>query len=695
MSFLSPAFLFALAALGVPVWLHLARRRKIVPIPFSSLRYLKQASARVRRQARLEDLGLLILRLLVIAALVLALARPVINERRSLLGLEWPRAAVVVVDATAGMGARVGDGTRLDEAKRLAEAWIRQLSVRDKVALWVLTDRVEKPVPVPVAGRDEVLVALSALQPSEGSASLAPVFAAAREWAREETRGMQEVVVFTDNAPAAWDWPAQTFFKASWPKNGPRLLVVQTDNEKPGNLCLREVTVQGSQARAGRTVEGSARIENHSGAAATDLLEVKVGGQSVLRKSVDLPPEGSADVPFSFAVPAENGTVLAGEASLTGDTLTADDRWVFALPAQRTVPVAVVENVSGTVGRVRPSFFLGRALAAGGAAAVETLESTAWNNHSLAKTQAVFATGGALAAEADWRKAVEFVKSGGTLVLFANNSPEKPPPEWPVGVGQEMSLPPGRVATKLLTPEHPLFRGLWSPASPFPPLPQGTALRCAPAAGGRVLATLAGELPLVVESVLGNGRLVWLNTSADRAWGDLPLSPAFVPLMHQLARLRDLSTRAPTQRWVGEAWPTVEGASWPRADDASASSRATKSGLFPAVASDGQPVWQCAVNVRRDESELRPASEDAIAALLPGKLVTGSAGLQQWQMDAQRQVPLWPWFLALAGFFFLTESWLAHRAALRRGGGPVGPVPGLPATGAARPPKTREGSLAV
>ena len=41
-------------------------------------------------------------------------------------------------------------------------------------------------------------------------------------------------------------------------------------------------------------------------------------------------------------------------------------------------------------------------------------------------------------------------------------------------------------------------------------------------------ATLAGELPLLVELPRGKGRVLWLNVSADRSWGDLPLSPVFV-----------------------------------------------------------------------------------------------------------------------------------------------------------------------
>ena len=133
----------------------------------SSLRYLKRASARMRRRARVEDIALLLARCLLVALLALALARPVISSRKSIFGLEWPRAVVVVVDATASMNWHGASGTRLSQAKRQAADWIGNLSTNDKVALWVLTDHLEKTVPEPVSDHRMVLRALAEVK--EGS----------------------------------------------------------------------------------------------------------------------------------------------------------------------------------------------------------------------------------------------------------------------------------------------------------------------------------------------------------------------------------------------------------------------------------------------------------------------------------------------------------------------------------------------
>ena len=75
---LLPAGLLALFALLVPLLLHLARRTEQQPTVFAALRWL-QASQRPRRQVRFDELPLLALRLLLLAALALLLAQPVLS----------------------------------------------------------------------------------------------------------------------------------------------------------------------------------------------------------------------------------------------------------------------------------------------------------------------------------------------------------------------------------------------------------------------------------------------------------------------------------------------------------------------------------------------------------------------------------------------------------------------------------------
>jgi hypothetical protein len=76
---LFPAGLIALAALAIPIVLHIARRTESRTVDFAALRWL-EARPKPRRSLRLEELVLLATRLILLAALALWLARPVLRD---------------------------------------------------------------------------------------------------------------------------------------------------------------------------------------------------------------------------------------------------------------------------------------------------------------------------------------------------------------------------------------------------------------------------------------------------------------------------------------------------------------------------------------------------------------------------------------------------------------------------------------
>ena len=560
----------------------------------------------------------------------------------------------------AGAGA---DGTRFEAAKRLAREWIESLEARDEVALWVAGDRLEKPVPLPVSDHAMVMEALDKAEAGDGTASLAPAFAAAREWASQPGRGRKELIVLTDNGAAAWNWPAERYFRDEWDRGALSLVVLQPDLAAISNLALQEVTWDTGEARPERNVGGVARLANLAEAGADDLLEVRLGDTVVFRKAVTLPPGGTVDVPVRFGAPAGGGQMMAGEVALAGDGYAADDRWWFALPLRQPVPVLLLDAEPAYPGALRGSHFLARALAAGRGATVEVVAPGEWPERTLNGVAAVFATGRGLADEASWTKLREFAEAGGTVVLFGDGDDRGGWGGWPVAAGDEYPFPAGRIATKLLEPDHALFAGVWGEKLPFPPLSQRTARRCAAAGGAKVLATMAGELPLLVEQRAGKGRVYWLNASADRSWGDLPLSAAWVPLVQQLARAGEGVPGGGATRWVGDAWPGVgvDGVVW-----AGGEGRITRAGLHAGQVPGGARSWKCAANVPRAESELRPADSAVLGRILPGRTGSGAEGMRAWRDEMGREVPLWPWLLGGAALVFVAEGWWGARSGSKR-----------------------------
>src|SRR4051795_11422175 len=119
MGFLTPWFLAGVAAVGLPVWLHLLKKHKSTPVPFSSLMFFERRTQSSIKHRRLRYLVLFALRTLLILLLVLAFAHPYIQQRL-LPTQRTNEVTVLAIDNSLSMRA----GNLLDDAKRQAKSVI-------------------------------------------------------------------------------------------------------------------------------------------------------------------------------------------------------------------------------------------------------------------------------------------------------------------------------------------------------------------------------------------------------------------------------------------------------------------------------------------------------------------------------------------------------------------------------------------
>jgi len=80
MGFFTPWFLAGVAAVGLPVWLHMLRKHKTTPLPFSSLMFFEKRTQSSIKHRRLRYLLLFAARTLLLFLLALAFAHPFIRR---------------------------------------------------------------------------------------------------------------------------------------------------------------------------------------------------------------------------------------------------------------------------------------------------------------------------------------------------------------------------------------------------------------------------------------------------------------------------------------------------------------------------------------------------------------------------------------------------------------------------------------
>src|SRR5437868_15354456 len=132
MSLLNPLFMIGSLALAIPVLIHLVRREKSEIVPFSSLMFLLKVPKRSIRQQKMKNLLLMALRLLILALLVGAFARPYLTQPANpAAATANNRGVVLLLDNSYSMRY----GMNFDRLKAEARKRIDALGAGDKMAM--------------------------------------------------------------------------------------------------------------------------------------------------------------------------------------------------------------------------------------------------------------------------------------------------------------------------------------------------------------------------------------------------------------------------------------------------------------------------------------------------------------------------------------------------------------------------------
>ncbi|MCU0396641.1 MAG: BatA domain-containing protein [Cyclobacteriaceae bacterium] len=113
MSFVYPAFLWALAVLSIPIIIHLFNFRKTQKVYFSSNRFLRQVQEATSAKRKLKHYLILASRLLFLFFLVLAFAQPFIPAKEQ---VSAQQSIILYLDNSFSMSVPIGEKTRALDA---------------------------------------------------------------------------------------------------------------------------------------------------------------------------------------------------------------------------------------------------------------------------------------------------------------------------------------------------------------------------------------------------------------------------------------------------------------------------------------------------------------------------------------------------------------------------------------------------
>jgi len=520
MGFLAPWFLAGAVAAGLPIYLHLLRRHRTTPLPFSSLMFFERRTQSSIKHRRLRYLLLLAFRLAVILLLALAFANPFIQ--RSAASMSGEKLDLLVIDDSFSMRA----GTRLADAKRDALAFLGARKPSDRAQVMALASQLHV---LTEPTQDSALLhsAVDSIEPGDTRGSFGELARTLRSMA-ETVHTPIELHLFSDMQRSAM--PA-SFAEMSLPGNVS--VVPHPEAKAPeANWTVESVSAPGEvfdpkKARVQAVISGYHTPEGKK------TVSLVVNGKAIATQTVDVPANGRASVEFS-SLDVPYGLTRCEVRLDSGDSLQADDASLFAVKRSDPRKVLFVYESDDTRS---PLYF--RAALASAAESAFNLEAVTVDRVANAQPAGhdFVVLSDVASLPASFESALTtYVKGGGSVLIAAGTSAARHPHIPVFDDTITSSLYYSREGSRFQTvgetdPSYPSVEK----ANRLAGVKFYFAVRVA-GTNARVAARLTDQTPLLLEKKIGEGRVLLFASGLDNLTNDFPLHPVFIPFIDQTAR---------------------------------------------------------------------------------------------------------------------------------------------------------------
>ena len=668
MGFLAPWFLGGLAALGVPMFVHLLRRHKATPRPVSSLMFFERGTQSSTRHRKLRYLVLFALRCALVLVVVLAFANPYIRKATADAS---QRLLLIVLDHSFSMRA----GTRLGDAKQKALALLAGKPRGQKTQIMSLGGQLEVRTSA-ITDDAQLRAALENIRPGDGHANFGELGQAMRSLAETEP-GPIELHLFSDMQRTAMP---SNLSEAVLPNNVELVLHPVADGPAAANWTVETVEAPAtlSDPKDPKHSRVQAVIAGFGTPAATKAVSLVVNGKTMATRKIDVPASGRATVEFA---PLDAGYGFNRcEVRVEGeDAFPADDTSVFAVRRSDPERVLFVHAADDT----RSALYFASALSAATQGSFVLQSVAAEQATDLDPSKYAFVVlSDAVTLPGIFEHALgQNVAKGGRVLIALGTSAghHAQIPLWGGDVKNthDYAREGGAAAVGQVDFSYPALdqvrpgadNGGWAEVKVF--------YAAVPEQGqARVAARLSDDTPLLLDKQVGEGHIVLLASGLENLTNDLPLHPIFVVFVDRLARYLSGDERLSGSKVV-DSYAQLRSAAGGVAASVEVidpdgrrplslneartmqSVRLERSGFYRIRFADGRDAV-IGVNPDRRESNLEPLSKEVQDLWSGGSGSSGTppAGSAPAHVKA-RPVSLWWYVMLLALVVALAETALA------------------------------------
>lgn len=529
MGLLSPWFLAGAAAVALPLWLHLLRRYKRTPQPFSSLMFFERRVQSSVKHRRLRYLALLAIRMALLIFLALAFANPFVKRTSALASRR--NLTVIAIDRSFSMRYQ----NRIQHAKMQAHRLLNALSARDLAQIIALDSNVEN-LTQPELDRAVLSAAIDSIQADDRPSSFGELARALR--IMDQTSGMHMDVHFISDMQQTSMPPD---FRDLQLGAHTALQLHKIGGSNSANWDVETVTTSPHVYDSAHT-RLTAVVAGWQTPPASRRVSLLLDNKVIASKDVSVAANGRAQIEFlAFDVPYGSHK---GEIRIEPhDNLPEDDSFPFSV--ERSDPRRALFLYAG--GRAREAFYYKAAMESAADTGLTVVPAAAEQagNEDFAKYAFVVLNDPGDLDERLAKALCAYVSRGGAaLIALGPNTARE----------GRVPLSSDRVAevretqgAGFIDSQHPALVG----AGRFENVQFSETARVAPKANARVIAKFADGSPLLVDEAMGEGHVLIFASTLDNSTNDFPLHASFLPFVVQTGRYLAGAEDAPSSVVAG------------------------------------------------------------------------------------------------------------------------------------------------
>lgn len=689
MSFLNPIFLFALAAVGLPLVIHLLNLRKPKRVQFSTLAFFKELQKTTIRKIKIKRLLLLALRVLAIVCLAMVLARPFLPPTLSIgASSNQPTVYAILVDNSISMSRIGSKGPLLDQAKELIETIVRAAKEEDR---FIIQTTNGESLNISISTGSQVTRRVDGIEITKAGAFLSQRLRSLLGALEESPFQNKKLYLIDDRNNELVSVLSDQFAEEATKF---ALTILNVENVEAQNTFVSDIST--SSSMVGKDIPFTLVVDVlNSGKviAVNQFLTLTVEGATVGQYSLQIDPGETQS--FSFDINPNKSGSIAGVASIEGDGFVMDNEHFFSIQIPEKRNILWVHKKSANPNEVSyTSAILDAQGDESNQIGYTSISPQQLSVTDITKYDALILERLDEIPEFIFSNIQEFVQNGKGLVFFPSETADIQNYNQFLNlfnagsfvgvVGEYTSFKSIAKGSKLLE-DHPVFNELFERGSnnesltfTVPDIYYYLKLRTNNSGLGLNIIEMNNGDPLLREKKFGEGRVLIYTIGNDPSWSNFPVKALYAPTYYRTmlyaSSLEEggLSNQllGNTFEWKGEANPQSTQLIYNNETiqitplNTGGAISLTYSGYDwePGwvTVTDGEKVFKTALNFNPSESIFN--SESSIESeILDNINIVDAGSLTSEQVSSEIKTSgfgkeIWHWFI-IAGFLLLvTES---------------------------------------